>query len=176
MWHSELFTFLVNLWQRYGIAMLPALTIGIDGHPWINLSNGLVLGSFNCFVYVSLNKLLNNQSSCPWFETPWHSCHVIVICWSYHLLVFPLSLISTLLGSKTQTQTKFIQQKQIQVPYQIYRAFVNIQIIISPWHINDYKHVGRPPLRSYLTADMEATRKGKVCTAVMETAMQLDVN
>ena len=53
---------------------------------------------------------------------------------------------------------------------------MNIQLIISPWHINDYKHVGRPPLRSYLTADMEATRKGEACTAVMETAMQLIVN
>ena len=46
----------------------------------------------------------------------------------------------------------------------------------SPWHINDYKHVGRLPLRSYLTTDMEATRKGEACTAVMETAMQLIVN
>ena len=62
---------------------------------------------------------------------------------------------------QTQTQTKFIQQKQIQVPYQVYITFMNIQINISPWHINYYKHIGRPPLRSYLTVDMEATRKGK---------------
>ena len=53
---------------------------------------------------------------------------------------------------------------------------MNIQLIISPWHIYDYKHVGRLPLRSYLTADMEATRKGEACTAVMKTAMQLIVN
>ena len=53
---------------------------------------------------------------------------------------------------------------------------MDIQIIISPWHINDYKHVWRPPLQSYLTADMEATRKGKACTAVVETAMQSIVN
>ena len=79
--------------------------------------------------------------------------------------------------SQTQTQTKFIKKKkQIQVPYQVYITFMNIQIIISPWHINDYKHVWRPPLRSYLTADMDATRKGKACKAVMETAMQLIVN
>ena len=71
---------------------------------------------------------------------------------------------------------KFIQQKKIQVQYQVYITFMNIQLIISPWHINDYKHVGRLPLRSYLTADMEATRKGEACTAVMKTAMQLIVN
>ena len=39
-----------------------------------------------------------------------------------------------------------------------------------------YRQVGRPPLRSYLTAGMEANRKGKSCTAMTETAMQLDVN
>ena len=76
--------------------------------------------------------------------------------------------------TQTKTQTKFIQQKQMHVPYQFYITFMNIQIIISPWHICDYKHVGRPPLRSYLTADMEATLKGKACTAMMETAMQLN--
>ena len=38
------------------------------------------------------------------------------------------------------------------------------------------KHVGGPPLSSYLTADMEATRKREACMAVMETAMQLIVN
>ena len=75
--------------------------------------------------------------------------------------------------TQTKTQTKFIQQKQIQVPYQLYITFMNIQIVTSPWHITDYKHVVRPPLRSYLTADTEATQKGNACTAVMETAMQL---
>ena len=39
--------------------------------------------------------------------------------------------------------------------------------------MNTYRHVGRPPLGPYLTAD---TRKGKTCTTVMETTMQLDVN
>ena len=78
--------------------------------------------------------------------------------------------------TQTQTQTSFIQQKKIQVQYQVYITFMNIQLIISPWHINDYKHVGRLPLRSYLTAVMEATRKGEACTAVMKTAMQLIIN
>ena len=79
-------------------------------------------------------------------------------------------------GIQTQAQTKFIQQKQIQVQYQVYIPFMHIQKIISPWHINDYKHVGRPLLRLYLTADIEATRKEKSCAAVMETTMQLIVN
>ena len=31
---------------------------------------------------------------------------------------------------QTQTQTKFIQQKYIQVPYQVYMSFLEIQITI----------------------------------------------
>ena len=45
-------------------------------------------------------------------------------------------------ANQTQTQTKFIQQKQIQVPYQVYITFMNIHIIISPWHINDLSTLG----------------------------------
>ena len=37
-------------------------------------------------------------------------------------------------------------------------------------------HVGKPPLRSYLTTGTEATRKGEACMAMMENAMQIDVN
>ena len=66
--------------------------------------------------------------------------------------------------------------KKIQVPYQAYISFIDIQITIHPCHMINHRHVGRPPLRSYLTTDMEDTRKGKACTAVTETAMQLDVN
>ena len=44
--------------------------------------------------------------------------------------------------TQTQTQTKFIPQKQIQVPYQVYTTFISMQIILQPWHINHYKHVG----------------------------------
>ena len=32
-----------------------------------------------------------------------------------------------------------------------------------------YRHVRRPPLRSNLTAGMEATRKGRACTAMLGT-------
>ena len=34
--------------------------------------------------------------------------------------------------TQTQTQTSFIQQKKIQVQYQVYITFMNIQLIISP--------------------------------------------
>ena len=77
---------------------------------------------------------------------------------SVHLTPLPESVHATEAQTQTQTQTSFIQQKMIQVQYQVYITFMNIQLIISPWHIYDYKHVGRLPLRSYLTADMEATR------------------
>ena len=68
----------------------------------------------------------------------------------------------------TQTQTKFIQQKYIQVPYQVYMSFLEIQITLYSLYMNNHRHVGRHPLRSYLTADMKATRKGKACAAVMD--------
>ena len=32
-----------------------------------------------------------------------------------------------------------------------------------------YRHVRRPPLRSNLTAGMEATRRGRACTAMLDT-------
>ena len=32
--------------------------------------------------------------------------------------------------TQTQTQTKFIQQKYIQVPYQVYMSFLEIQITL----------------------------------------------
>ena len=100
--------------------------------------------------YIGVTSFLHWR---PWFQTQTHSD-----------------------SDSDSDSDKFIQQKKIQVQYQVYITFMNIQLIISPWHINDYKHVGRLPLRSYLTADMEATRKGEACTAVMKTAMQLIVN
>ena len=95
-----------------------------------------------------------SQKAHSYVVTEWCDCSCCCCC-------------SVMIMTQTQTQTKFIQQKQMQVPCQVYMTFIDIQIIIRPWHINDYKHIGRPP---------EATRKGKACTAVVETAMQLDVN
>ena len=34
-----------------------------------------------CFFAVGLNKLLNKQSSCQWFKTPWHSSGIVVMLW-----------------------------------------------------------------------------------------------
>ena len=41
-----------------------------------------------------------------------------------------------------------------------------IQIPVYSWYIIKHRHVRRPPLRSDLTAGMEATRRGKACTAM----------
>ena len=38
-----------------------------------------VTRSFNVSFGVCLNKQLNKQWSCRWFETPWHLCHVKII-------------------------------------------------------------------------------------------------
>ena len=35
--------------------------------------------SSNAFYDVSMNRLLNKQSSCRWFEIPWHACDVTVM-------------------------------------------------------------------------------------------------
>ena len=37
-------------------------------------------------------------------------------------------------------------------------------ITIYSWYISNLMHVGRPPLRSYLTAGIGATRRGIACT------------
>ena len=61
----------------------------------------------------------------------------------------------------TQTQTKFIQQKQIQIPHPVDMSFTHITNNYDTWHIMNSRHVGRPPLRLYMTTAMEATRKEK---------------
>ena len=38
-----------------------------------------VMSSSDVFFYVALNKLLNTQSRCRWFEKPWRSCDVTVM-------------------------------------------------------------------------------------------------
>ena len=45
---------------------------GTTGHQWIPLTKGPVMWRFDVFCAVSLNKLLNKQSCCQWFEMPWH--------------------------------------------------------------------------------------------------------
>ena len=69
--------------------------------------------------------------------------------------------------TQTQTQTNFIQHKWIQVPYQVYMHLIKIQITLYSWYIMKHRHVRRPPLRSDLTAVMEATRRGSACTAML---------
>ena len=36
---------------------------------------------FDIFCVVNLIKMLSKESSCLWFETPWHSCDIIVMAW-----------------------------------------------------------------------------------------------
>ena len=42
--------------------------------------------------------------------------------------------------------------------------------------MNNHRHVGRHPLRSYLTAGMEATRTGKACAVVMDAQYNVMFN
>ena len=48
------------------------------GHRWIPLKRP-VMCSFECFIDVRVNKLLNKQSSFQWAERPWHLCVIIVL-------------------------------------------------------------------------------------------------
>ena len=61
------------------------------------------------------------------------------------------------------------------IPYHVYIRFMNIQVTIYPCYMMSHSHVGRPPLRSFLTASMEATKKGKACTAMMERKAQCNL-
>ena len=54
--------------------------------------------------------------------------------------------------------------------------FMNIQMTIYPCNMMNHVYVGRLSLKPYLTAGMEVTRKGKACTAMIQNAMQLDIN
>ena len=70
-------------------------------------------------------------------------------------------------GTDSESDNFFLIQHQwIQVPYQVYMHLVKIHITVYSWYIMKHRHVRRPPLRSDLTAGMEATRRGKACTAM----------
>ena len=40
---------------------------------------GSVICSYGDLLGVSLNNMLNNQTRCRWFETPWLSCNIMVM-------------------------------------------------------------------------------------------------
>ena len=48
--------------------------------------------------------------------------------------------------------------------------------IILKYSESYHRHVGRPPLRSYLTAGVEAIRKGRAYAVMIEYIMQICVN
>ena len=73
------------------------------------------------------------------------------------------------LAAMTQTQTL----RQILFNINGYKYHIRftciwskIQITVYSWYMIKHRHVRRPPLRSDLTAGMEATRRGKACTAM----------
>ena len=61
----------VSIWQRH--------------HDY----EGRVIQSFGAFLLVSMDKLLNKQSYCLWFETPQRSCHDVPrgYLFPYHLMI-----------------------------------------------------------------------------------------
>ena len=59
--------------------MLSALLALCTQNPPVIFHKGPVMRSFDKFFVVSLNKLLNKQLRCQWYEPPWHSCDITVI-------------------------------------------------------------------------------------------------
>ena len=66
------------------------------GHPWIPLTRGRyrcfpLQKVFDIFFDVSLNKLLNKESNCRWFETPWRhfDCVIFLVGWQRVRVVKP---------------------------------------------------------------------------------------
>ena len=67
--------FMRALWHRKYFCITDPLWGESTGH------KGSVMRSFNVFVVVSMNKMLNKQLSGRWFETPWHSSEVnVMLC------------------------------------------------------------------------------------------------
>ena len=74
---------LVNIpWWRYQMETFSGLLALFDGNPPVTggfPSQSPVKRRFDVFFYVRLNKRLNKQWSCRWFETPWYPCDVTVM-------------------------------------------------------------------------------------------------
>ena len=60
LWHDN------TLW-----IIVPCETSGLHKEP--------VMWSFEILFVINLNELLDKQSSCWWFETPWHPCDIAVM-------------------------------------------------------------------------------------------------
>ena len=58
--------------------------------------------SFDIFFFAGLNKLLNKQFSCLWFEMPWSSCDVVVIIFCFRLQAAAMAKFESI---KEQTAT-----------------------------------------------------------------------
>ena len=76
------------LWWRHQMEAFSALLTLCVGNP--SLTRGFpskrsVTQSFDVFFGMRLNKRLNKQTRCRWFETPWHSlcCHCNAIHQGY---------------------------------------------------------------------------------------------
>ena len=72
----------------------------IPWSPVVARINGPIMWSFDVLFVVNFNRLLNKQLSCQWFQIPWCSCDVTVMC--YHdvlllcVIIFTLELYSIL--------------------------------------------------------------------------------
>ena len=66
----------IALW-RHGMGTLFALLALCEGNPPV--VGGFTKRASNTEHFVSLNRLVNKQLTCRWFDTPWRSCDVIVM-------------------------------------------------------------------------------------------------
>ena len=67
-------------WWRHYMETLSALLSLCEGNPALTSGSHrkrTIMQSFDVSFVVSLNSLLNKQSSCKWFETPWRDVTVM---------------------------------------------------------------------------------------------------
>ena len=75
-------------WRCHDMEMLSELLALCEGNPpvtgWkVSSRKGLIMQSCAVFYDFSWNKLWNKQLSCQWFEMPWRSCGVTVMCCAF---------------------------------------------------------------------------------------------
>ena len=76
-------------WWRHDIGTSSAILALCVGNPPAIVESSLEvpeLCSFKVLCGSSTNKPLHKQSSCHWFETPWHPCGVIVLNLAVYLV------------------------------------------------------------------------------------------
>ena len=87
--------------------------------------------------------------------------------WMYILIHFSNPMLVQLIYSDSDSDSDNVYstgQNRYRYHIRFYKETYQYTITIYSWYIMNLMHVGRPPLRSYLTAGMGAIQRGIACT------------